>query len=177
MIKLFCFIVFWILRCWFWNNWLCICFYNVLVLMCWIWIWCWRWWKNDYCCCVFVIVSLLDYCLIRCFWLGLVIICGWRFFGRLGWLEIIKWKILMWCNWMYLYMCYWRFFDFFMLCGGRWMRISIMGCCFVLRFFIEMVNCVNVVVVLLRKLCCYFVCFIGVLVVSIRLIVLVYRLK
>lgn len=57
------------------------------------------------------------------------------------------------------------------------MRISIMGCCFVLRFFIEMVNCVNVVAVLLRKLCCYFVCFIGVLAVSIRLIVLVYRLK
>lgn len=57
------------------------------------------------------------------------------------------------------------------------MRISIMGRCFVLRFFIEMANRANVVVVLLRKLRCYFVRFIGVLVVSIRSIVSAYRLK
>lgn len=60
---------------------------------------------------------------------------------------------------------------------GRWMRISIMGRCFALRFFIVMANCANAVAASLRKPRCHLARFTGVRAASTRPYVSAHRLK
>ncbi|STM45369.1 endonuclease VIII, 5-formyluracil [Escherichia coli] len=60
---------------------------------------------------------------------------------------------------------------------GRWMRISIMGRCFALRFFIEMANRANVVAASLRKPRCHLARFTGALAASTRPTASAHRLK
>ena len=80
-------------------------------------------------------------------------------------------------NWMHSHTRYWRFLGFLTLRGGRWMRISIMGRCFALRFFIVMANCANAVAASLRKPRCPRARFTGVQAASTRPTASAHRLK
>lgn len=88
-----------------------------------------------------------------------------------------KAKTSMRRNWMHSHTRYWIFLGFLTLRGGRWMRISIMGRCFALRFFIVMANCANAVAASLRKPRCHLARFTGVRAASTRPYVSAHRLK